>query len=242
VIVPNPTAAFLVIGDEILSGRTREANIQVLATALTGIGIDLTEIRVIRDGLDPIVAAVNELRATYDHVFTSGGIGPTHDDVTADSVAAAFGVGIDIRQDARERIERLVQQRGIPMADGVLRMARIPDTATLIGNRLSGAPGFSLGNVHVMAGVPSIFTVMVEDLLPTLEGGAPTVSESLVVERGEAYFAEALAEFARTHDDLSIGSYPIQNDGKFVVEIVVRGTDPERVHEAVTELADVVRE
>jgi molybdenum cofactor synthesis domain-containing protein len=240
--VPNPTAAFLVIGDEILSGRTREANIQVLATALTGVGIDLTEIRVIRDGLDPIVAAVNELRAAHDHVFTSGGIGPTHDDVTADSVAAAFGVGIDVRADARERLERLVEQRGIPMADGILRMARIPDGATLIGNRLSGAPGFSLANVHVMAGVPAIFRIMVEDLVPTLDGGAPTVSESLVVERGEAYFAEALAEFARTYDDLSIGSYPQQNEGRFVVEIVVRGTDPERVHEAVTKLADVVRE
>jgi molybdenum cofactor synthesis domain-containing protein len=240
--VPNPTAAFLVIGDEILSGRTREANIQVLATALTGIGIDLTEIRVIRDGLDPIVTALNELRTAYDHVFTSGGIGPTHDDVTADSVAAAFGVGIDVRDDARERIEALVRKRGIPMADGVLRMARIPDGATLIGNRLSGAPGFSIGNVHVMAGVPSIFTVMVDDLVPTLQGGAPTVSGSLVVERGEAYFAEALAAFARAHDDLSIGSYPMQNEGKFVVEIVVRGTDPERVRAAVAELADVVRE
>jgi molybdenum cofactor synthesis domain-containing protein len=240
--VPNPTAAFLVIGDEILSGRTREANIQVLATALTGVGIDLTEIRVIRDGQAPIVAAINELRASYDHVFTSGGIGPTHDDVTADSVAAAFGVGIDIRDDARERIEALVRKRGIPMADGVLRMARIPDGAVLIGNRLSGAPGFSIANVHVMAGVPSIFKVMVEDLVPTLEGGAPTVSDSLIVERGEAYFAEALAQFARAHDDLSIGSYPIQNEGRFVVEIVVRGTDAERVRAAVAELADVVRE
>jgi molybdenum cofactor synthesis domain-containing protein len=240
--VPNPTAAFLVIGDEILSGRTREANVQVLATALTGAGIDLTEIRVIRDGLEPIVAAVNELRATYDHVFTSGGIGPTHDDVTADSVAAAFGVSIDVRDDARQRLEALVRKRGIPMADGILRMARIPDGATLIGNRVSGAPGFSIGNVHVMAGVPGIFTVMVEDLVPTLRGGAPTVSASLRVERGEAYFAAALAEFARAYDDLSIGSYPMQEDGRFVVEIVVRGTDPERVHEAVTKLADVVRE
>jgi molybdopterin-biosynthesis enzyme MoeA-like protein len=175
-------------------------------------------------------------------VFTSGGIGPTHDDVTADSVAAAFGVGIDVRDDARERIEALVRKRGIPMADGVLRMARIPDGATLIGNRLSGAPGFSIGNVHVMAGVPSIFTVMVDDLVPTLQGGAPTVSGSLVVERGEAYFAEALAAFARAHEDLSIGSYPMQDQGKFVVEIVVRGTDPERVRAAVAELADVVRE
>jgi molybdopterin-biosynthesis enzyme MoeA-like protein len=240
--VPNPTAAFLVIGDEILSGRTREANIQVLATALTGVGIDLTEIRVIRDGLEPIVTAVNALRAAYDHVFTSGGIGPTHDDLTADSVAAAFGVGIDVRDDARERIQAMADRRGVPVTDGVLRMARIPDGAVLIGNRLSGAPGFSIGNVHVMAGVPSIFQVMVDDLVPTLTGGAPTVSGSLVVERGEAYFAEALGRFAREHDDLSIGSYPMQNEGKFVVEIVVRGTDPERVRAAVAELSDVLRE
>ncbi|MCO1660951.1 competence/damage-inducible protein A [Pseudonocardia humida] len=240
--MPNPTAAFLVIGDEILSGRTREANVQVLATALAAAGIDLVEVRVIRDGLEPIVTAVNALRSTHDQVFTSGGIGPTHDDVTADSVAAAFGVPIDVRDDARAMLEELVRRRGVPMAEGILRMARIPDGAALIGNKLSGAPGFSLGNVHVMAGVPTIFAAMVEELVPTLPGGAPTVSGSLVVERGEAYFAAALAEFARTHDDLTIGSYPFRDDDRFAVEVVVRGRDRVRVDEAVARLAVVLNE
>jgi molybdenum cofactor synthesis domain-containing protein len=240
--VPNPTAAFLVIGDEILSGRTREANIQVLATALAAAGIDLVEVRVVRDGTEPIVTALDALRGAHDHVFTSGGIGPTHDDVTADSVAAAFGVGIGVRDDARRMLEELVRRRGIPMADGILRMARIPDGAVLIGNRLSGAPGFSLGNVHVMAGVPSIFAAMVEELVPTLPGGAPTVSGSVVVERGEAYFAEALAAFARAHADLAIGSYPFQHEGRFAVEVVVRGHDRARVDAAVAELGRVLDE
>jgi molybdenum cofactor synthesis domain-containing protein len=240
--VPNPTAAFLVIGDEILSGRTREANLQVLATALAAAGIDLHEVRVVRDGQDVIAAAVNDLRTRYDQVFTSGGIGPTHDDLTADSVAAAFGVPIDVRDDARELLETLVARRGLTMTDGILRMARIPDGATLIGNRLSGAPGFSIGNVHVMAGVPSIFAAMVEELVPTLPGGAPTVAGSLVIERGEAYFAAALTEFARTHADLKIGSYPFRDDDRFAVEIVVRGFDRARVDEAVAQLRVVLNE
>jgi molybdenum cofactor synthesis domain-containing protein len=240
--VPNPTAAFLVIGDEILSGRTREANLQVLATALAGAGIDLHEVRVIRDGQDVIVAAVDDLRARYDHVFTSGGIGPTHDDLTADSVAAAFGVSIGVRDDAREMIEELVRRRGLTMTDGILRMARIPAGATLIGNRLSGAPGFSIGNVHVMAGVPSIFAVMVEVLVPSLPGGSPSVSGSVVIERGEAYFAAALGRFAAEHPDLTIGSYPFRNDDRFAVEIVVKGRDQASVDAAVARLAVVLNE
>ena len=240
--MPNPTAAFLVIGDEILSGRTREANIQVLAAALAAAGIDLHEVRVVRDGQDVIVAAVNDLRARYDQVFTSGGIGPTHDDLTADSVAAAFGVPIDVRDDARQLLEGLVARRGLTMTDGILRMARIPDGATLIGNRLSGAPGFSMGNVHVLAGVPSIFAVMVEELVPGLPGGAPSVSGSVVIERGEAYFAEALGRFAAAHPDLAIGSYPFRNDDRFAVEIVVRGPDRAIVDAAVARLAVVLNE
>lgn len=240
--MPNPTAAFLVIGDEILSGRTREANVQVLATALAGAGIDLHEVRVVRDGRDVIVAAVNELRARYDQVFTSGGIGPTHDDLTADSVAAAFGVPIDVRDDARQLLETLVARRGLTMTDGILRMARIPQGATLIGNQLSGAPGFTIGNVHVMAGVPSIFAAMVEVLVPDLPGGVPSVSGSVVVEGGEAYFAEALGRFAAAHPDLTIGSYPFRNDDRFVVEIVVRGPDRSRVEDAVAQLEAVLNE
>ncbi|WP_214405591.1 competence/damage-inducible protein A [Pseudonocardia lacus] len=240
--MPNPTAAFLVIGDEILSGRTRDANVQVLALALAGAGIDLVEVRVIRDDRDAIVGAVRSLRTTYDQVFTSGGIGPTHDDITADSIAAAFDVPIGVRDDARALLEERVRERGIPMSEGILRMARIPDGAVLIGNELSGAPGFSIGNVHVMAGVPSIFAAMVAVLVPTLPGGTPTVSGSVVVERGEAFFAAALAEFAREHPDLSIGSYPFRNDDRFAVEVVVRGHDRARVDEAVARLAVVLHE
>jgi molybdenum cofactor synthesis domain-containing protein len=235
--VPNPSAAFLVIGDEILSGRTREANIQVLATALAGAGIDLHEVRVIRDDRDVIVTTLDDLRARYDQVFTCGGIGPTHDDLTADSVAAAFGVPIDVRDDARRMLEAMVRRRGVPMTDGILRMARIPEGATLIGNRLSGAPGFSIGNVHVMAGVPSIFAVMVEALVPSLSGGTPAVSGSVVIERGEAYFAEALGRFAAEHRELTIGSYPFRNEGGFAVEVVVRGPDRAGVEAAVAQLA-----
>ncbi|WP_164737160.1 molybdopterin-binding protein, partial [Georgenia sp. SYP-B2076] len=155
--MPDPTAAILVIGDEILSGRTREANAYHLAGELTRVGIDLREIRVVPDDHDVIVDTLGALRSAHTHVFTSGGIGPTHDDITADAVAAAFGVGIDVRDDARKLLEHALAARGMTVTADQLRMARIPDGATLIVNDLSGAPGFSLGNVHVLAGVPSIF-------------------------------------------------------------------------------------
>jgi molybdenum cofactor synthesis domain-containing protein len=227
--VPNPTAAFLVIGDEILSGRTRDANVQVLATALTGIGIDLTEVRVVRDDRDAIVGALDALRGRYDVVVTSGGIGPTHDDVTADSVAAAFGVGIGVRDDARALLADLARRRGVDLTDGMLRMARIPDGATLIPNALSMAPGFTIGNVHVMAGVPSIFEAMVQAVLPLLPRGTPTVSRSVVVGRGEAYFATVLAAIDAEFPDVAIGSYPFREGDRFAVEVVVRGGDSPRV-------------
>jgi molybdenum cofactor synthesis domain-containing protein len=230
--VPNPSAAFLVIGDEILSGRTREANVQVLATALTGIGVDLTEVRVVRDDRDAIVEALDALRGRYDVVVTSGGIGPTHDDITADSVAAAFGVGVGVRDDARALLADLARRRGVDLTEGVLRMARIPDGAVLIPNAVSAAPGFTIGNVHVMAGVPSIFEAMVAAVLPSLPRGTPIVSRSLTVERGEALFAAALAAVAADFPDVSIGSYPTRRDDRFVVEIVVRGPDAARVEDA----------
>jgi molybdenum cofactor synthesis domain-containing protein len=238
--VPNPTAALLVIADEILSGRTREANVQVLATALTGIGVDLTEVRVVRDDRNAIVEALDALRGRYDVVVTSGGIGPTHDDITADSVAAAFGVGIRVRDDARALLADLARRRGVEVTDGMLRMARIPDGAVLIPNAVSAAPGFTIGNVHVMAGVPSIFQAMVEAVLPSLPRGTPTVSRSLVVGRGEAFFAGALADVARAFPDLSIGSYPRRRDGRFEVEIVVRGPDEARVIEALAAVSAAV--
>lgn len=240
--MPNPTAAFLVIGDEILSGRTREANVQVLARALTGIGVDLAEVRVVRDDRAAIVDALDALRHRYDVVVTSGGIGPTHDDITADSVAAAFGADIGVRDDARALLEDLARRRGIEVTDGLLRMARIPEGATLILNAVSAAPGFTIGNVHVMAGVPAIFEAMVEEVLPLLPRGTPTVSRSVVVGRGEAYFAAVLAAIDAEFPDVAIGSYPFRRGDRFAVEVVVRGGDSSRVDTVVDRVVTAMGE
>lgn len=235
--MPNPTAAILIIGDEILSGRTQDTNTQHLASALTATGIDLAEVRVVSDVQPAIIAALNALRSTYDSVFTSGGIGPTHDDITADAVAAAFGVGIDVREDARAVMEARYKTFGAEMNAARLRMARIPDGAALIENPVSGAPGFTLENVHVMAGVPSVFKAMVASVLPTLKGGKPLVSQSLNIERGEGDIAGPLSEIADQFLDLSIGSYPYHHEGIYGANIVIRGTDPARVEIAMAQLA-----
>ena len=189
----NPTAAMLTIGDEILSGRTRDANMPHLAQALAARGIRLREARVVPDEEAEIVAALNALRTRYTHVFTSGGIGPTHDDITADAVAAAFEVGIGVREDARAILAKNYANPEVELNEARLRMARIPEGAALIENPVSRAPGFSIGNVHVMAGVPAVFQAMVAGLLPRLVGGRPLLSESLRVERPEGC-APALAD------------------------------------------------
>jgi molybdenum cofactor synthesis domain-containing protein len=236
----HPTAAMLVIGDEILTGRTRDANMHHLAQALTARGIQLRQVRIVPDEHELIVAALNELRAGHEHVFTSGGIGPTHDDITADAVAAAFGVGIDIRDDARAILNAHYQRTGLELNAARLRMARIPDGATLIDNPVSAAPGFSLGNVHVMAGVPAIFQAMVAGVLPTLVGGDPLLSQALDVPRGEGEIAAALGELAARYADLSFGSYPWQRNGAFGTQIVIRGSDGARLDAAMVELAALV--
>lgn len=207
----QPTAAMIVIGDEVLSGRTREGNGWHLAKVLTEIGVSLREIRVVADDKDAIVNAVNTLRAEVDHVFTSGGIGPTHDDITADCVAAAFGVGVDVRDDARAILEAFYKEGELNEAR--LRMARIPDTATLILNPVSQAPGFKIGNVHVMAGVPAVFHAMVEEIRPTLKGGAPILSWSLRVQAPEGDMAAPLGQVAERHSNVSFGSYPFFRGG-----------------------------
>ena len=235
--MPNPTAAMLVIGDEILSGRTRDANMHHLAGELTTHGIDLREVRFVPDDHDAIVAALNALRAAHDHVFTSGGIGPTHDDITADAVAAAFGVGIDIREDARAILAAHYDGTGRELNAARLRMARIPDGAVLIENPVSAAPGFSIGNVHVMAGVPSIFQAMAAMVLPTLTTGVPLFSQTLPVAQGEGDIAETLRAAAARFPGLSFGSYPHIRDGVVGVRVVVRGTDAAAVDAAVVELA-----
>lgn len=235
----NPTAAILVIGDEILSGRTRDSNSHYLACALTKIGIDLKQIRVVSDDAASIVDAVKALAGQNDTVFTSGGIGPTHDDITADCIAAAFGVGIDVRDDARAILVARYQTMGTELNDSRLRMARIPDTATLIENPVSGAPGFSIGNVHVMAGVPSVFQAMVASVLPTLVGGAPILSQTLRVNRPEGDIAAPLASVAEDFPDLSIGSYPFQQHGAYGANVVVRGADGAHIDSAMTRLAEL---
>ena len=240
--MPNPTAAMLVIGDEILSGRTRDANMHYLAGQLTEAGIDLKEVRVVSDDRAAIISAVQVLSEMYDTVFTSGGIGPTHDDITADCIADAFGAGIDVRDDAREILAAHYARAGTELNAARLRMARIPDGATLIDNPVSAAPGFCLGNVHVMAGVPSVFQAMVASVLPTLTGGAPLVSRTLRIDRGEGDIAGPLGSLAEAHPDLSIGSYPFQKDGRYGANVVIRGADEAQVDAAMAELAAIFPE
>jgi molybdenum cofactor synthesis domain-containing protein len=232
----NPTAAMLVIGDEILSGRTREGNAHYLAGELTARGIRLMEVRVVADDQPAIVTAVNALRAAWDHVFTSGGIGPTHDDITADAIAVAFGAGISHRADAMALLTAHYERAGLPFNDARQRMARIPDGAVLIDNPVSTAPGFRMGNVHVMAGVPNIFQAMVASVLPTLTGGAPLLSQSLRVNRGEGDIAGPFGALAAEFADVTMGSYPFTQNGAHGTNLVIRGTDAARLDAAMLRL------
>ena len=232
----NPTAAMLVIGDEILSGRTRDSNMHYLAGKLTEAGVDLNEVRVVGDERGTIIAAVQALSNIYDYVFTSGGIGPTHDDITADCIAAAFDHEIDVRDDARAILAEHYAKSGTELNTARLRMARIPDGASLIDNPVSAAPGFKLENVHVMAGVPSVFQAMVQSVLPTLTGGAPLISQTLRVDRGEGDIAGPLGDLADRFPQLSMGSYPFQKDGKYGAHVVIRGNDANAINAAIAEL------
>ena len=232
----NPTAAILVIGDEILSGRTRDSNLHFLAGELTRIGITLREARIVADIHPEIVAAVRALSGKYTHVFTSGGIGPTHDDITADAVAEAMGAKIGHRADAMALLQAHYDRSGLPFNEARQRMARIPDGASLIDNPVSTAPGFTLGNVHVMAGVPKIFEAMVASVLPKLTGGPPLLSQTLRVDRGEGEIAAPFAALAAEFPDLSMGSYPFIQNGAHGTNLVIRGTDPGRLDQAMVKL------
>lgn len=238
----NPTAAMLVIGDEILSGRTQDTNTNYLACELTKHGIDLREVRVVSDDHDAIVKATRALAGAQDHLFTSGGIGPTHDDITADGIAAAFGVPIDVRDDARALLAAHYERQGSELNEARLRMARIPDGATLIDNPISVAPGFTLRNVHVMAGVPTIFQAMLASVLPTLTGGAPILSQTLRLSHPEGDIAGPLAALANDHRDLSFGSYPFVKDGVLGTHVVVRGSNGGQVDAAIEKLAKLFPE
>jgi molybdenum cofactor synthesis domain-containing protein len=232
----NPTAAMLVIGDEILSGRTRDANMYHLAGQLTEQGIDLKEVRVVSDDPKAIIAAVQSLSDSYTHVFTSGGIGPTHDDITADCIAKAFGVHINVRDDARAILQAHYDAQKQPLNEARLRMARIPVGASLIDNPVSKAPGFTLKNVHVMAGVPSIFQAMTASVLPSLTGGQPLISQTYRIERGEGDIAAPLGALAEAFPELLIGCYPFQKDGLFGANVVIRGTESGMLEQAMAQL------
>ena len=237
----NQTAAMLVIGDEILSGRTRDSNMHHLALQLTAHGLRLTEVRVVADDPPAIVVAVRALSAGYDHVFTSGGIGPTHDDITADAIAAAFGVAITHRADAMALLGAHYARQGLEFNDARRRMARIPDGARLIDNPVSVAPGFSVENVHVMAGVPRIFEAMLAGVLSQIARGQPLLSRNLRLLRGEGEIATAFGTFAAEYPDLAMGSYPFHQDGVFGTNLVLRGVDAVRLDDALARLTALLQ-
>jgi molybdenum cofactor synthesis domain-containing protein len=218
-------AALLVIGDEILSGRTQDKNIAQVASWLGVQGIRLAEVRVVADDTAAIVEAVNTLRARNDYLFTTGGIGPTHDDITVDAVAEALGVGVVIHPEARAILERYYETRG-GLNEARLRMARVPDGADLIRNKMSGAPGIQIGNVFLMAGVPSITAGMLDALTGTLEGGLPLLSESVGSWVAESEVADLLRETEKAHEGVAIGSYPFFREGRVGANFVVRSVEP----------------
>jgi len=217
------TAGLVVIGDEILSGRTHDKDIAQVATWLQVQGIRLAEVRVVPDVEARIVAAVNELRAAYDYLFTTGGIGPTHDDITVDAVAAALGVPVVIHPEARALLERYYESRG-GLNEGRLRMARVPDGSDLIPNRMSGAPGIRRGNIFLMAGVPHITAGMLDALTGELEGGAPLLSETIGCWVAESEVADLLRQVEAAHDGCQIGSYPFFREGRVGANFVIRST------------------
>jgi len=237
---PNPTAAVLVIGDEILSGRTQDTNSNTIARFLGPFGVEVKEIRVVGDVENEIVEALNALRARYSYVFTTGGIGPTHDDITADAVAKAFGVGIDFDAEALALIKARLKPGDLN--DARKRMARIPLGASLIRNQVSAAPGFAIGNVFVMAGVPSIMKTMLEDIAPRLERGRAVQSATIAARIGEGTIATPLAQVQREHPRVAIGSYPYYEADGYGVQLVARGTDLESVEKAAQAIERIVRE
>ena len=230
------TAALCVIGDEILSGRTKDKNIGYIADHLTAIGIQLKEVRVVPDEEPEIVAAVNALRARYTYVFTTGGIGPTHDDITSDAVAKAFGVGIDVDERALAPMKAYFERRGVELTPARLRMARIPFGAELVENSVSIAPGFMLGNVVVMAGIPAIMQVMLDAATKYLKTGKKMLSAALDLHRPEGEIAGMFEDLQKRYPDVPMGSYPFIRDGKPGTQLVLRSTDASRLADAENEL------
>ena len=234
------TAALVVIGDEILSGRTQDRNVAQLATWLNAQGIRLAEVRIVPDVQGAIVEAVNTLRARNDYLFTTGGIGPTHDDITVDAIAAALGVPVVIHPEARAALETHYAQRG-GLTEARLRMARVPEGAELIPNPMSGAPGIRIGNIFVLAGVPHIAAGMIAGLSGTLEGGRPLVSRTIGCWVPESEVADLLGAVERAHPGVAIGSYPFFREGRVGANFVIRATDPALVDTCAEALRNALR-
>jgi len=235
------TAGLAIIGDEILSGRTQDRNINQVATWLNAQGIRLAEVRVVPDIEQRIVEAIDALRSTYDYCFTTGGIGPTHDDITVDAVAKALGVPVIIHPEARAILERYYANKG-GLNEGRLRMARVPEGAELIPNQMSGAPGIKLGNLFLMAGVPHITAGMLDALTGTLEGGRPLVSVTVGAFAPESEVADLLRQAEQSADGISIGSYPFFKEGRVGSNFVVRSEDEDRAKAVAEELAGKLAE
>ncbi|MBR0555859.1 competence/damage-inducible protein A [Ciceribacter sp. L1K23] len=236
------TAAMLAIGDELLSGRTKDKNIGHLADVLTLAGIDLKEVRIVSDEEDAIVEALDALRHRYHYVFTSGGIGPTHDDITADAVSRAFGVPCVHDPDAMALLAAMYERRGMEFTEARQRMARMPEGARHIANPVSTAPGFIIGNVHVMAGVPQVFQAMVQNVVPTLAGGAKVLSRSVTCPFGEGDIGTALGAIQKNNPETSIGSYPKFDGDRFSTELVIRARQAERIDAAEKDILAMIAE
>jgi molybdenum cofactor synthesis domain-containing protein len=236
------TAALVVIGDEILSGRTQDKNVAQLATWLNDHGIRLAEVRVVPDQIERIGEAVNALRASHDYLFTTGGIGPTHDDITVDAVAAALGVPVVVHPEARKILEDYYRDRPGGLTEARMRMARTPEGAELLRNPYSGAPGIKIGNVYILAGVPNIAASMLEALTGTLEGGRPVVSVTVGARAPESDVADLLRETEAAHPGVAIGSYPFFRDGGYGSNFVIRSEDGELARRTGEELAEKLRE
>ena len=236
----QPSACALIIGNEILSGRTPDSNLNYIARRLAERGLRLVEARVIPDLKPMIVSAVNETRGIYDYVFTTGGIGPTHDDITAECIAEAFGAPLILNPEARAILEEQFRARNIEVNEARLRMAHTPEGAALVKNAVSGAPGFRMENVFVLAGVPAIMKAMLEAALEVIPGGAPLISRTVTAYLPEGTLAGPLGELQTRYPDVDMGSYPFYQVGRHGSNLVLRGMDAARLDSAVTELARIV--
>jgi len=236
------TAALVVIGDEILSGRTQDKNVSQVAVWLNQHGIRLAEVRIVPDDIERIAAAVNELRVVHDYLFTTGGIGPTHDDITVDAMAHAFGVPVVIHPDARGILENYYRDRPGGLTEARLRMARVPEGAELLPNPSSGAPGVKMDNVYIMAGVPGITASMLEGLTGKLEGGKPIVSVTVGARAPESDVADMLRETEEANPGVAIGSYPFFREGRYGSNFVIRSEDGELARRTGEELSSKLRE